>query len=43
MTIVGSNDHVEFWDSESWAPIAESGMDPESIWAAMEAMQKCGF
>ncbi len=43
VTIVGSNDHVEFWDSESWAPIAESGMDPESIWAAMEAMQECGF
>ena len=43
VTIVGSNDHAEFWDSAAWAPIAQEELSPESIWAAMEAMQECGF
>ncbi len=43
VTIVGNNDHVQFWDSEQWAAVAAESLTPESILAAMEAMQECGF
>lgn len=35
VTVVGSNNHVELWDSDSWAPIMEQEMTPENIFAIM--------
>ena len=35
VTVVGSNNHVEFWDSDSWTPIMEQEMTPENIYAIM--------
>ena len=38
VTVVGSNNHVEFWDSDSWTPIMEQEMTPENIYAIMGAL-----
>ena len=35
VTVVGSNNHVELWDSDSWTPIMEQEMTPENIYAIM--------
>ena len=38
VTVVGTINHAEFWDSEEWAEINAVESSPESIAAAMEAL-----
>ena len=38
VTVVGSNNHAEFWDSEQWNVICEQESTPENIAAVMEAL-----
>ncbi len=38
VTIVGCNNHVELWDSETWSAIAEIEISPENIAAVMEEL-----
>ena len=38
VTIVGSNNHAEFWDSENWNEINRIEMTPENIAAVMEEL-----
>ena len=38
VTVVGSNNHAEFWDSESWNAIYEQETLPENIAAVMEEL-----
>lgn len=39
VTVVGSNNHAEFWDSESWAAINAVETTPENIAAVMEELE----
>ncbi len=39
VTVVGSNNHAEFWDSESWAEINKLETTPENIAAVMEELE----
>ena len=38
VTVVGCNNHAEFWDSDAWAAQNALEMTPESIAAAMEEL-----
>ncbi|MBR1659378.1 MAG: division/cell wall cluster transcriptional repressor MraZ [Oscillospiraceae bacterium] len=38
VTVVGCNNHAEFWDSAAWAEQNAMEMTPESIAAAMEEL-----
>ena len=38
VTVVGSNNHVELWDSDTWAPIMEEEMSPDNIFKIMEEL-----
>ena len=38
VTVVGSNSHVELWDSDSWTPVMEQEMTPENIYAIMKEL-----
>ena len=38
VTVVGSNNHVEIWDSDSWTTIMEQEMTPENIYAIMKEL-----
>lgn len=38
VAVVGSNNHAEFWDSESWNAIYEQETLPENIAAVMEEL-----
>jgi MraZ protein len=39
VTIVGCNNHAEFWDSERWSEIHEKETTPENIAAVMEELE----
>lgn len=39
VTVVGSNNHAEFWDSDSWAEINTLETTPENIAAVMEELE----
>lgn len=36
VTVLGSNNHVEFWDSDEWASIRDNEASPENIAAIMK-------
>jgi len=38
VTVIGSNNHAEFWDTEKWQPVRETEITPENIAAIMEAL-----
>lgn len=38
VTVVGSNNHAEFWDSDNWNEINKIEMTPENIAAVMEEL-----
>jgi len=38
VTIVGCNNHAEFWDSEAWAAVVEQEKTPENLAAVMEEL-----
>lgn len=39
VTVVGCNNHAEFWDSESWSAIYINETTPENIAAVMEELE----
>ncbi len=39
VTVVGCNNHAEFWDSDSWSTVNAEEMTPENIAAAMEELE----
>ena len=39
VTVVGCNNHAEFWDSEAWAEINAVETTPENIAAVMEELE----
>lgn len=39
VTVVGCNNHAEFWDSESWKAVYVEETTPENIAAAMEELE----
>ncbi len=39
VTVVGCNNHAEFWDSDSWSSINAIETTPENIAAAMEELE----
>ena len=39
VTVVGCNNHAEFWDSDSWNEINVIETTPENIAAVMEALE----
>ena len=39
VTVVGCNNHAEFWDSETWKAIDTIETTPENIAAAMEELE----
>jgi MraZ protein len=39
VTVVGSNNHAEFWDSESWQAVRALEITPENIAAVMEELE----
>ena len=39
VTVVGSNNHAEFLDSDSWQPVRAEEITPESIAAVMEELE----
>ena len=39
VTVVGSNNHAEFWDSDSWTPVHDQETTPENIAAVMEELE----
>ncbi|MEA4946427.1 MAG: division/cell wall cluster transcriptional repressor MraZ [Oscillospiraceae bacterium] len=39
VTVVGSNNHAEFWDSDSWQPVRAEEITPENIAAVMEELE----
>lgn len=39
VTVVGCNNHAEFWDSESWKTVYAVETTPENIAAAMEELE----
>jgi len=39
VTVVGSNNHAEFWDSDAWREINAVEMTPENIASVMEELE----
>jgi MraZ protein len=39
VTVVGCNNHAEFWDSDSWNAVHEFETTPENIAAVMEELE----
>ncbi len=39
VTVVGCNNHAEFWDSESWSAVNAVETTPENIAAVMEELE----
>lgn len=39
VTVVGANNHAEFWDSETWQSVREEEITPENIAAVMEELE----
>jgi MraZ protein len=39
VTVVGSNNHADFWDSDSWQPVRAEEITPENIAAVMEELE----
>ena len=39
VTVVGSNNHAEFWDSDSWQSVRLEEITPENIAAVMEELE----
>ena len=39
VTVVGSNTHAEFWDSDSWKAVTDEELTPEKIAAVMEELE----
>ena len=39
VTVVGSNNHAEFWDSDSWEAVNAVETTPENIAAVMEELE----
>ena len=39
VTVVGCNNHAEFWDSDAWAQVSAVEMMPENIAAVMEELE----
>ncbi len=39
VTVVGSNNHAEFWDSEAWQTVRALEITPENIAAVMEELE----
>jgi len=39
VTVVGCNNHAEFWDSESWGGVHDLETTPENIAAVMEELE----
>ncbi len=39
VTVVGCNNHAEFWDSDAWQSVYENESTPENIAAAMEELE----
>ena len=39
VTVVGSNNHAEFWDSDSWQPVRAEEITPENIATVMEELE----
>ena len=39
VTVVGCNNHAEFWDSETWKSVYEEETTPENIAAVMEELE----
>ena len=38
VTVLGSNNHAEFWDSDEWAAIRDDEASPENIAAVMQEL-----
>lgn len=38
VTVLGTNNHAEFWDSEQWAAIRDMEASPENIAAVMQEL-----
>lgn len=38
VTVLGSNNHAEFWDSDTWAEIRDGEASPENIAAVMQEL-----
>ena len=39
VTVVGCNNHAEFWDSEAWSAVYAAETSPENIAAVMEELE----
>ena len=39
VTVVGCNNHAEFWDSDAWAQVNAIETTPENIAAVMEELE----
>lgn len=39
VTVVGSNNHAEFWDSDLWQPVRLEEITPENIMSVMEELE----
>lgn len=39
VTVVGCNNHAEFWDTDSWKPVHDMETTPENIAAVMEELE----
>lgn len=39
VTVVGCNNHAEFWDSGNWKPVHDMETTPENIAAVMEELE----
>ena len=38
VTVLGSNNHAEFWDSDTWSEIRDAEASPENIAAVMQEL-----
>ena len=38
VTVVGCNNHAEFWDTDTWVPVFETETTPENIAAVLEEL-----
>ena len=38
VTVLGSNNHAEFWDSDEWAALRDAEASPENIAAVMQEL-----
>lgn len=38
VTVLGANNHAEFWDSEEWAALRDAEASPENIAAVMQEL-----